>query len=98
MRPVNMVLVFVRALVPVDTVSFTALTPLLPHTAHLSEPGRHPRSRVAVPALLADLDGHRGPQPDAGPSHPASTTARGRSSPARHVRRRSRPGRPPPAC
>jgi hypothetical protein len=49
-RPVNMLLLFLSVLVLVDTVFFTALTPLLPHhthTAHLSKPGaRHPRRRV----------------------------------------------------
>lgn len=41
-RPVNMLLRFVSALVLVDTVFFTALTPLLPHhphAAHLSKSG-----------------------------------------------------------
>jgi predicted MFS family arabinose efflux permease len=41
-RPVNILLLFVSVLVLVDTVFFTALTPLLPHythTAHLSKSG-----------------------------------------------------------
>ncbi len=51
-RPVNMLLRFVAALVLVDTVFFTALTPRLPHhthTAHLSQVGsRHPRRRLPL--------------------------------------------------
>jgi hypothetical protein len=49
-RPVKMLLLFVSALVLIDTVFFTALTSLLPHhshAAHLAKSGgRHLRRRV----------------------------------------------------
>jgi hypothetical protein len=39
-RPVKMLLLFVSALVFIDTVFFTALTSLLPHHSHAAHPAK----------------------------------------------------------